>query len=219
MPSIKQRNRQTCRLFNLLELHKGLDISDEVKDCVKRGADLTLRRRHIYSAGTNCDSFNYDAFDITEKFRDNIYTVYRPYYPIWFAILKHCHPNVVKTLYDISGAFKDTYIENRQHYNLYEYQFNSFDISGLKVDYAIKHYISGNENIYNLDIYQKISLELLFVSEFGPLYFDPFFIEETKNPESYYYRLKLLADKYIKILELDPDRINYRICIEQGYYI
>jgi hypothetical protein len=218
MPSIKQRNRQTCRLLNLIELHKGLDISEEIKDCIAKGADLTLKRKRRYSTGTNCDSYNYDIFDISENICGTIYTAFRPYYPIWFAIKQHCHPNVIKTLYDISGAFKNISIEETENYSLNEYQFNNFDISGLKVNYNIDHYIDEKISNYNLNIDQKITLELIFVSEFGPLYFDPFFIEEAKNSESYYYKLKQLADEYIKILELDPSKINYKICIEQGYY-
>lgn len=172
---------KTCKLFNIIHKHNGIDISDDIYKLVSEGANLTYKRPYMYDTGHNCDVCIYDDFDesgwIYEYDIDNE-PKERVYYPIWFAIKCHCHPNVIKTLYDISGGFKDKSIQHIMYHD------------NIRIDY-------------------NISLKKIMAICFGHLYYDSFYIEKTKEPSSYFFKQKKLADTYLTILELDHSTISF----------
>jgi hypothetical protein len=85
--------KQTCSLYNLLEINNGEDISDKITALLKGGADVGLRMRH--NAQVDKDSDEYE--DFTDPSFD---IAHGAFYPIPYACRHHCHPNIIKVLYE-----------------------------------------------------------------------------------------------------------------------
>jgi hypothetical protein len=91
--NITNTTKQTCFLFNLLETHKGEDISEKITIYIANGADVGLKMNH--HSQVDKEFGEYEDFSETSK-----ESIYGSFYPIPYAIRHHCHPNVIKILYD-----------------------------------------------------------------------------------------------------------------------
>lgn len=99
---ITEHTRKTCQLINLLAINEGNDVSIAVEKLILSGANVCVSIPK-YSCD-ECDDDEYDDFVTEKQYIEEIWDYRVECYPLLFALKHHCHPNVLRVLYEYTVA-------------------------------------------------------------------------------------------------------------------